>query len=667
MLDFLRGKPAKHPDQPMIRLPQVPVQTAARVNTTRELDKPVSLQVVAVSDVSAQPALSTPQLARDEKTSGLVMGSHTIMLRDEITQVSFYKCINSELKIMAHLASSLAVLQQNQSGKSVILLVAESITQEQISEICALIERRGYQLATDGVQAWRCAASLIHSVTEGQINGETVSLLRSQQNDSTLSALWTLFLDVVRWAYQHNASDIHFVAHEENATSQIYFTIDGRFVPPERWKIPTDTMYKILGNAWQRSDGGMGSHYERKRDQQCLINVDLDANTRLRLRWSGYGLDKGSKVTFRIQRLGASSIITGLGQAGYLPSHIEVFERLAGTKGGMVTFAGTVGSGKSQSLALLMAMMPKHYKCVSLEDPVEIDIPNVFQRTIARDLFSSENEAFKAAVSSLLRSAFDVLLLGEIRDSVTGGVAESIVLSGHGIYTTTHADSALGIFSRFTSDAIGMNADVLGDPGKVRLNIYQSLILKNCPHCSMPAADVSQMLSGQALEAHLALYRHLEELHGLKISQFKSRNPLGCKHCRRAGLEELSGYGGRTVVSEMVEPDESMCRFIMSKDMLGLKQYWAGLSDNDPLSDNFTGKSVVDVALYKALSGQVDPAEIQRAIKGGDFASMAAERRRKQAQIAALERARPKLSFADFKPAREASAAPSTPKSQAVQ
>ena len=161
MLDFLRGKPAKNPDQPTIRLPQVVAPYNSRNNNASEVVVKPLAQVVAMSAASAQPhALESADKSHDSHTTGLVMGSHTIMLRDEITRVSFYKCINTELKIMAHLASSLAVLQQNQSGKSVILLVAESITQEQVGEIRALIERRGFQLAGDGVQAWRCAASL---------------------------------------------------------------------------------------------------------------------------------------------------------------------------------------------------------------------------------------------------------------------------------------------------------------------------------------------------------------------------------------------------------------------------------------------------------------------------------------------------------------------------
>jgi general secretion pathway protein E len=187
---------------------------------------------------------------------------------------------------------------------------------------------------------------------------------------------------------------------------------------------------------------------------------------RIRLRWSGMAIDKGTVVTMRLQRLGTSALVKSLESAGYLRTHMDIFNRVIRSEGGLVCFAGVVGSGKSTSLAQLLNKLPDYVKIQSIEDPVELEIKNAYQKTVARELMATgPDQAFLSAARAIYRSALDVLYLGEVRDTETGGIARQVVESGHTVFTTTHARSGLGVIERLTSPQIGVPRDVLGAPG----------------------------------------------------------------------------------------------------------------------------------------------------------------------------------------------------------
>src|SRR3546814_20784444 len=88
--------------------------------------------------------------------------------------------------------------------------------------------------------------------------------------------------------------------------------------------------------------------------------------------------------------------------------------------GGALVFSGAVGSGKSTTLASLIAGVPDDRKVITLEDPVEYVIPRAIQSTVARDLFSGSGAAYTGKLMTLKRSAMTDVLLGEIRDRETG-------------------------------------------------------------------------------------------------------------------------------------------------------------------------------------------------------------------------------------------------------
>lgn len=563
-------------------------------------------------------------------THTLAFGPHDLALAEDLaSSVSYEDCLNERLGLSATLAAQVAVLSVDASGSHAVLLLTRGVGQDLLGSLLAQMEHHKVSLVpSEQVQAWWCAPALIAAVVGGEITGDTSRRTRSLTTDSTKSGHWQIFKSVIEWAYIEDAQDIDFVVQLNELESYVRFKVHSRWVAPQRWRLPTEQLTKVLSVAWQQSQGGASSELQFKLDQQAVISLSLNQDVRLRLRWNTMPHDRGATVTLRLQRLGAQRLVKTLDEAGYLPTQTEIFERVVTGKGGLTTLCGTVGSGKTVTLAILMELMHSRrpdIKGISFEDPVEIETW-MDQRTITRDLYVKDDEAFRTAVVSLFRSALDVFLLGEVRDVDAGRTLRAVLDSGHSCFTTTHAaDCLTGIISKYTSAQVGIPASMLATPGMLKLNVYQSLLLKNCPHCALNHEQHRDTLITDAQRSAFA--KLLDDIElvcpGVQREALRFHNVLGCEHCRREGLDALRGFAGRTVVAEMVEPDERMCELILKENMPDLRKYWRGLSDGNIASPHFEGKTAMEVAMHKATLGLIDPYEVEKEFDA--FATLASK------------------------------------------
>lgn len=584
----------------------------------------------------------------DVEFGGISFAEEELTSVDALSAVLFAKVINDDVHIGPHMYSRLAVAKLTENSKECVIFVDRmKATPDEISAVVELLKNSSFTIR----KGYFASSSLIISLSQGHLTGQQLKGVRDIARDPAKNAIYMSFQDIIGWACDNRADDIDFVLDRDSPRSQIAFKIGGRYIRPPRHLINTETMMHMLGIAWQRSGGGSSSQFDPRIEQQAQITMDLPKvdgvrpnGAKIRLRWSGMSNDKGTVVTMRLQRLGQSALVRSLDGAGYLDWHLKVFKRVTNSEGGMVCFSGVVGSGKSTSLAQVLNTLPHHVKIQSIEDPVELEIPMAYQKTVSRDLLSTgQDKAFLSAARAVYRSALDVLYLGEVRDTETGGIARQVAESGHTVYTTTHARSALGIVDRFVSPQIGIPRDVLGAPDILKLLVYQALLPVNCTHCCMsPAeyaiwlkrkleklnAELQSALASQdsnkvndlkiqianildEIKNHPVYWDRVSRLYGIDSNKFRVRDPDGCEHCIKPGLPELNGLNGRTIVCEMIEPDEEMARLILDGNSLALHQYWRSLSDGHFDSQNMTGKTAMECAIYKATLGVIDPREIE--------------------------------------------------------
>ncbi|GAA4322985.1 ATPase, T2SS/T4P/T4SS family [Pigmentiphaga soli] len=542
--------------------------------------------------------------------------------RDELArmQPAFRRALAGEFDIGA-LSGKLCPVELD-DGRVAVFAVEEYADGGHIAEVERMVARRACALA----QPARIVvpATLLLSIARGQITGDTLRNRRTILLDPAKSSMADAFHDIVAWGARHGASDIHINLRTLEAESEVRFTVDGRYVAPERFRhSPTATLADVLAVAYMDIQGGNGAVFDPNIEQQGSIHHDVDGRP-LMLRWASLATDAGPSVTMRILQLDPARRPSTLEELGYLPSQVAAMRRALLGEGGAVVLAGVVGSGKSTTIASMMASIPSTRKVVTLEDPVEYLIPNALQNSVSRPLDGSTAGEFDAKLKTVKRSAMNDLLIGEIRDQATGRAFMDLASSGSNLYTTTHAGSAALIPDRLASDFIGVSRRLLATPGILKLLVYQALLPRLCPHCALPFAALfdagPRSAAGRGLDAQGrdgACWRRYAEriarLYGIDPAALRTRNPEGCRHCRNEALPEHDGLAGRTVAAELIDPavDDAFLRFVRSGDTLGARRHVAATrraAFDDP---DMQGKSAMECAVYKAAMGSIDPRDIE--------------------------------------------------------
>jgi general secretion pathway protein E len=147
---------------------------------------------------------------------------------------------------------------------------------------------------------------------------------------------------------------------------------------------------------------------------------------------------------------------------------------------GVVLVCGPTGSGKTTTLyALLRTLDVGQRNVITIEDPVEIQLPGVTQLPVNDD----QGNTFAALLRSVLRQDPDVILVGEIRDPETAKIAMQAAITGHLVFSTLHTRDTVGTIFRLLD--LGVEPYMLAQG--LNLVLAQRLVRQLCPHCKSPA------------------------------------------------------------------------------------------------------------------------------------------------------------------------------------
>lgn len=588
--------------------------------------------VPARADTSAGDTLggvnTAGVLTFEEKTVGTAAGSYKIRLAHAAlgseeaiaSSVSFARTLAEEINLSASLYGQICPVEVAANSRKVaIICSAKMVDSDELIEVLRTLTRHKYALA-DGLAPnfFICTAeALVLSVSKGHINGDDLARRKKVLGKTAEGNLWRTFVEVITWAVRNKASDIHININELHERSQIKFTIDGQYVAPELWELPTSQLAQMASVAYQQSKGGNGSNFQPVVEQQCRIFVEVTAESRserVMLRWASMATDDGPQITLRVLLLDAQIHSYSLESLGYPQSQRAMVDRAMLSEGGAIIASGVLGSGKSTLLATLMSAISPLRKVFTFEDPREYIIPRAHQVTVSRKLDEKDDNAFEAKIRTLKRTAFNDLMIGEIRDRQTGQVFQDVVESGPNVFATIHARRHIGIPDRLASPFIGVDRNVLATPGILKLLVAQVLLPVNCPHCSVSAVSVlasASSFGGHDVGHWTRYFARIEKLFGIWPKGVQLRNSAGCSHCLRPGLRELAGYKGRTVAAEMIEPDDTFLSLVRAAHNIELEHYVASLKKTTITDADTTGKSALEVALYHMHCGLIDPRAIE--------------------------------------------------------
>ena len=373
----------------------------------------------------------------------------------------------------------------------------------------------GSDLASAGSRAEAVESLSITSISEDE--SPVIKLVSSTMYDALKSA----------------ASDIHFETTPAGLT--IKYRLDGVLVPGGSVD-GIDLAEQVLSRIKVLAQLDIS---ERRVPQDGRFKVSLKGRPidfRVSVMPSIHGEDAVLRILDK-QALTDQLLGLQLSSLGFDAESIATMRRLANEPYGMLLVTGPTGSGKTTSLyAVLSEINNGHDKIITIEDPVEYQLPGVLQIPVNE----KKGLTFSRGLRSILRHDPDRILVGEIRDPETAQIAVQASLTGHVVFTTVHANNVLDVIGRFKH----MGVDPYTFASAMNGIVAQRLVRQVCSDCS------TQHTPGSAL---LAASRLTEE----DTRDYNFRMGRGCGRCRG------TGYRGRRAIAEILTLNDEIRELIV--------------------------------------------------------------------------------------------------------
>ncbi len=334
---------------------------------------------------------------------------------------------------------------------------------------------------------------------------------------------------IIKRGITERASDIHIEPFEDKVS--VRFRIDGRMkevrVIPKRYQSSVATRIKILAKL---------NIAESRLPQDGRISLKV-GNRDIDMRVSTLPIKYGERIVLRI--LDKSSGVPPLSKMGLPDEVLTNFQTLIQQKHGIILVTGPTGSGKTTTLAAaLMTVNKPDISIITVEDPVEIQMPGVSQVEVNE----RAGLTFAAALRSILRQNPNVILIGEIRDSETAKIAVQASITGHLVFSTLHTNDTAASIPRlidFGIEPFQITTAVLGV-------LAVRLVRRLCPTCRISTKYTKEELSTFDLT-----------LADVKGKTLYKENEEGCAECKN------TGYKGRMGVYELLIFDDVIRNFIL--------------------------------------------------------------------------------------------------------
>ena len=399
-------------------------------------------------------------------------------------------------------------------------------------------------------------------------------------------------MQMIRTAADRRASDVHI---RVGAFTQLFFRIHGDLVKiAEEDK---DYGLRLARTFYQAiADMSEDTFKENERLDGRISSADKLPENVYGVRISSTPTDNGILMVLRLLYNDAddSSDIRNL---GFSQLQYDLTRLLNEQPTGMNIICGPTGSGKSTTLqrVLRWQLEESNYQrhVITVEDPPEYPIHGAVQTPVGGGTNEENRRSnFTEAIVSAMRLDPDTIMVGEMRDKSSAQMALRASMTGHQVWSTLHANSAMAIIDRLVD--LELSIDLLTDHTIITGLISQRLVKVLCPHCKKALREHPDI---EAKIPHGLLDRLKRTLGAEFVNVCMPGD--GCSTCRN------TGFAGRTVVAEVIIPDPKFMEFIKKGDKIGARDHWLKQQ---------RGTTILAHALAKIKNGEIDPINAERIV-----------------------------------------------------
>lgn len=410
---------------------------------------------------------------------------------------------------------------------------------------------------------------------------ETVARLQDDEDvagerDDVITKIVDLLLE---YGYENRASDIHIEPFRKKVT--VRFRIDGVLHDVlEIDKVlfePVLSRIKILSR--MRTD-------EHRSAQDGKLRFNLEDDQVLDVRVSVVPTNTGENIVMRLLSAGGRQF--NLANLGMSEEDLVIMREAIANPHGMILVTGPTGSGKSTSLyAVLRILNKREVHIATIEDPVEYDVEGITQIQVN----AKTKLTFAQGLRAIVRQDPDIIMVGEIRDEETAGIAVNSALTGHLVLSTLHTNDAATTLPRLSD----MGIEPFLVASTVNIIIAQRLVRKICNACRTSyvpdAKQVKQLTTDPTIKSQL---KKLGKTTTKSIRLYKG---AGCKVCGE------TGYEGRIGIFELLQMTDEIRELVMRN---------ANADDIKKLAQKQGMTTMVEDGITKVLSGMTTLEEVFR-------------------------------------------------------
>src|SRR3989440_9025336 len=330
-------------------------------------------------------------------------------------------------------------------------------------------------------------------------------------------------------AVKDRASDIHIEPFDK--TLRLRYRVDGVLLdampPPKQMQLALVSRFKIMSSL---------DIAERRLPQDGRMRIRVGGKD-YDLRVSIMPTVHGEKIVLRV--LDKSNLSASIDKLGLDPDTFSQFKAAVDAPHGLILVTGLTGSGKTTTLySALNELNNPMYNIVTVEDPVEFQIPGINQDPVKKDI----GLTFANALRSILRQDPDIVMIGEIRDTETAEIAVEAALTGHQVLSTMHCNDAPGAIARL--DDMGIAPFLISS--SVILAAAQRLMRRICSHCKEPVNYPPKMYEDLGIDPTF--------FDGVPL--YRGR---GCERCKN------TGYSGRTAIIEVMTVTDEIRKLVIQR------------------------------------------------------------------------------------------------------